>query len=41
VKEGEIPADMLDAAKKAREVLLEAIASADDALVEKYLEPAL
>ena len=38
VKEGEIPADMVDAAKKAREVLLEAIASADDALVEKYLE---
>ncbi|HJX51473.1 MAG TPA: GTP-binding protein, partial [Polyangia bacterium] len=38
VKEGEIPADMLDAAKKAREALLEAIASADDALVEKYLE---
>jgi len=38
VKEGEIPADMVDAAKKAREALLEAIASADDALVEKYLE---
>jgi elongation factor G len=37
-KEGAIPADMMDAAKKAREVLLEAIASADDALVEKYLE---
>jgi elongation factor G len=38
VKEGEIPADMVEAAKKAREALLEAIASADDALVEKYLE---
>ena len=37
-KEGAIPADMMDTAKKAREVLLEAIASADDALVEKYLE---
>jgi elongation factor G len=37
-KEGDIPADMMDAAKKAREILLEAIASADDALVEKYLE---
>jgi len=38
VKEAEIPANMVDAAKKAREALLEAIASADDALVEKYLE---
>jgi elongation factor G len=38
VKEGEVPADMVEAAKKAREALLEAIASADDALVEKYLE---
>ena len=37
-KEGEIPADMVDVAKKARETLIEAIASADDALVEKYLE---
>jgi elongation factor G len=38
VSVGEIPADMADAAKKAREVLHEAIASADDALLEKYLE---
>jgi elongation factor G len=35
---GEIPADMADAAKKAREILFEAIASADDGLLEKYLE---
>jgi elongation factor G len=35
---GDVPADMMDAAKKAREVLYEAIASADDALLEKYLE---
>jgi elongation factor G len=34
----DVPADMLDAAKSAREVLFEAIASADDALLEKYLE---
>jgi elongation factor G len=38
VSVGEIPADMQDAAKKAREVLQEAIASADDSLLEKYLE---
>ena len=35
---GEIPAEMQDAAKKSREALLEAIASADDSLLEKYLE---
>ena len=35
---GEVPADMAEAARKAREVLFEAIASADDALIEKYLE---
>ncbi len=38
VSVGEVPADMLDAARKAREVLHEAIASADDALLERYLE---
>jgi elongation factor G len=35
---GDVPADMQDAAKKAREALHEAIASADDSLLEKYLE---
>jgi elongation factor G len=35
---GDIPADLQDAAKKARETLHEAIASADDTLLEKYLE---
>jgi elongation factor G len=34
----EVPPEMLDAAKKAREALHEAIASADDSLIEKYLE---
>ena len=38
VSVGDVPADLADAAKKAREVLQEAIASADDALLEKYLE---
>ena len=38
VSVGEIPADMQDDAKSAREVLHEAIASADDSLLEKYLE---
>jgi elongation factor G len=38
VSVGEVPPDMLDAARKAREVLHEAIASADDALLERYLE---
>jgi len=35
---GETPADMQDEVKKAREALHEAIASADDTLLEKYLE---
>jgi elongation factor G len=35
---GDIPAELDDAAKKARETLFEAIASADDSLLEKYLE---
>jgi elongation factor G len=38
VSVSEIPADMAEAAKSAREALHEAIASADDALLEKYLE---
>ena len=38
VKAGEVPADMQEAAKKARELLLEAIASSDDLLLEKYLD---
>lgn len=38
MKKGEIPADLAGEAKKAREKLMEAIAEADDALLEKYLE---
>jgi elongation factor G len=38
VATGDVPADLADAAKKAREALHEAIASADDTLLEKYLE---
>jgi elongation factor G len=38
VSVGEVPAELADAAKKAREMLHEAIASADDVLLEKYLE---
>ncbi len=37
-KIGEIPADLLAAAKKAREKLIEAIADCDDAIAHKYLE---
>ncbi len=36
--EGEVPADMLDKAKNARQLLVEAAVEADDALFEKYLE---
>jgi elongation factor G len=36
--EGEIPADMLDKAKNARTLLVEAAVEADDTLFEKYLE---
>ncbi len=36
--EGEIPADMLDKAKNARTLLVEAAVEADDALFEKYLD---
>ncbi|MGD8373851.1 MAG: elongation factor G [Candidatus Woesebacteria bacterium] len=36
--EGEIPADMLEKAKNARTLLVEAAVEADDALFEKYLE---
>src|SRR5512143_1024198 len=38
VKEEAIPADLADAAKAARERLMEAVAETDDALVEQYLE---
>jgi elongation factor G len=38
VSVGEVPADLQEAASKAREALYEAIASADDSLLEKYLE---
>lgn len=38
VKEEAIPADLADAAKTAREKLMEAVAETDDALVEQYLE---
>jgi elongation factor G len=38
VSVGEVPSDLADAAKSAREALHEAIASADDGLLEKYLE---
>ncbi len=36
--EGDIPADLMDEAEAAREGLVEAVASADDALLEQYLE---
>jgi elongation factor G len=36
--EGEIPADMLDKAKNARSLLVEAAAEADDALMEKFFD---
>lgn len=36
--EGDIPANMLDKAKNARQLLVEAAVEADDALFEKYLE---
>ncbi len=38
IKEEEIPADMLEEAKKYREALVEAIAETDDDLMMKYLE---
>jgi elongation factor G len=38
VKDEEIPGDLADAAKTAREKLMEAVAETDDALVEQYLE---
>jgi elongation factor G len=38
MKEEAIPADLADAAKAAREKLMEAVAETDDALVEQYLE---
>jgi elongation factor G len=36
--EADIPADLLDEAQRLRGLLLEAVADADDALMEKYLE---
>lgn len=36
--EAAIPADMMDAAQEARELLVDRVAEADDALLEKYLE---
>ena len=38
IKEEEIPADMADKAKEYRDAMVEAIASEDDALMEKYFE---
>ncbi len=38
VKEDAIPAELADAAKAARERLMESVAETDDALVEQYLE---
>ena len=38
IKEEEVPADMMEDAKKYREALVEAIAEVDDDLMEKYLE---
>ncbi len=38
IKEEDIPADMLEEAKKYRDELVEAIASEDDALMEKFFE---
>jgi len=37
-EEGEIPADMLELAKKHREQIFEAVAETDEALMEKYIE---
>lgn len=37
-KETDVPADLVDNAKKARTALMEAIAESDEALLEKYLE---
>jgi elongation factor G len=36
--EGAVPAEMMDAAQEARELLVDRVAEADDALLEKYLE---
>ncbi len=38
VTRGEVPADMADAVDERRESMIETLAEADDALVEKYLE---
>jgi elongation factor G len=36
--ESEVPADLVEAAKRAREKLVESVAECDDALLERYLE---
>jgi elongation factor G len=36
--EGEVPADLADAAQRAREALIEMVAEADDALMEKFFD---
>ena len=38
VTEGDVPADMADKAKEAREALVEMVAEADDSLMEKFFE---
>src|SRR6185295_4876135 len=37
-KEGEIPADMAEAAQKAHEALIEMVAEGNDALMEEYFD---
>jgi elongation factor G len=37
-KEADVPADMVDEVTRAREMLIDGVAAADDALAEKYLE---
>jgi len=37
-KESDVPADMVDEIRRAREMLIDGVAAADDALAEKYLE---
>ena len=38
IREGEIPADLIDKAQEYREMLIEAVADIDDAIAEKFLE---
>ncbi len=37
LSEGEIPANLIDAAQKARDKMIETVSETDDALMEKYL----